>query len=214
MKIRTLGQLQEGLDQVFSWRVKELAYLKGRIFSTTSYAQASYLRASLPLLYAHWEGFVKESSEAYLTYVAGQKLPYGQLASCFVVFGAKKHLADLVSARQSKVNIAAVDFFRTNANANSNLSLSGAIRTDSNLSSTVFENIATSIGVDFSPYESYANLIDKNLLDRRNRIAHGEYLDVDGNGYFALSDDVLKLMRMYKTDIENLASTEAYKSVA
>lgn len=213
MKIRTLGQLQEGLDQVFSWRVKELAYLKGRISSTTSYAQASYLRASLPLLYAHWEGFVKESSEAYLTYVAGQKLPYGQLASCFVVFGAKKHLADLVSARQSKANIAAVNFFRTNANANSNLSLSGAIRTDSNLSSTVFENIATSIGVDFSPYESYANLIDKNLLDRRNRIAHGEYLDVDGSGYFALSEDVLKLMRMYKTDIENLASTEAYKSV-
>jgi len=214
MKIRTLSQLQVELDRAHSWRVKELAYIKGKVSSTSSYAQASYLRAALPLLYAHWEGFIKEASEAYLTYVAGQKLPYGQLSSCFVVFGAKRHLADLVSAKQSRANIAAVDFFRGSSNVHANLSLSGAIRTESNLSSTVFENIATSIGVEFSPYSTYANLIDKNLLDRRNRIAHGEYLDVDQSGYLALSDDMLKLMRMYKTDIENLASTEAYKAVA
>ena len=87
----------------------------------------------------------------------------------------------------------------------------GAIRTESNLSSTVFENIAMSIGVAFAPYAPFANLIDKSLLDRRNRIAHGEYLEVDEAGYSALADEVIKLLRMYKTDIENLASTGAYR---
>lgn len=212
MKIRTLGHLQDGLDKCLSWRIKELSYLKSRVKNATSLAQISYLRAAIPLLYAHWEGFIKEASELYLAFVAGQKLPYNELASCFVVFGAKKYLADILSKKQSKVNIEAVEFFRSSAKSPSNLSMSGAIRTESNLSSTVFENIALSLGVMYAPYEPYANLIDKSLLERRNKIAHGEYLDIDEVGYSALADEVLKLIRMYKTDLENLASTQAYRT--
>lgn len=211
MKIRTLGQLQDGLDKDLSWRVKEMAYMRGRIRSATSSPQLSYLRAALALLYAHWEGFIKNTSESYLAFVSNQGLTYRELASCFVVFGAKKHLMDIVNAKQSEVNIAAVDFFRMQADSRSALIMSGAVKTDSNLSSAVFENIALSIGVTFAPYAAYSNLIDKSLVDRRNKIAHGEYLEVDGSAFEELLYEVLKLMRWYKTDIENLASTKAFK---
>ena len=73
-----------------------------------------------------------------------------------------------------------------------------------------FENIATSVGVTLTSYSAYANLIDKTLVDRRNKIAHGEYLELDGAAFASLAEDVVKLLRMYKNDIENLASTKAF----
>lgn len=213
-KIRSLTDLQDALDKGLSWRMREVAYIKSNAKSAKSYAQAAYLRAGVPLIYAHWEGFVKEASESYLSYVANQKLRYGELASCFVVFGAKKHVANLVHSRQSAVNIEAVEFIRASEGIQSDLVLSNAVNTESNLSSTVFGNIAMSLGVPVDRYTTFANLIDKSLLDRRNKIAHGEYLDIDSQAFESLADEVLDLLRMYKTDIENLASTKAYQIAA
>jgi hypothetical protein len=209
-KIRTIGDLQDALDKGLSWRIKEVLYVKGNAISAKSSAQATYLRAGVPLFYAHWEGFVKEASETYLEFVSNQNLRYRELASCFVVFGAKKHLANMINARRSSLNIEVVEFFRTSPEARANLALSNAVNTESNLSSTVFENIALSIGVKTGPYAAFANFIDKSLLDRRNKIAHGEYLDVDSSAFEKLADEVLILLRMYKTDIENLATLKAY----
>lgn len=213
-KIRSLTDLQDRLDKGLSWRIKEVAYIKSNAKSAKSYAQAAYLRAGVPLIYAHWEGFVKEASESYLSYVANQRLRYGELASCFVVFGAKKHVANLVDSRRSAVNIEAVEFIRASEGIQSDLILSNAVNTESNLSSTVFGNIAMSLGVPVDRYTTFANLIDKSLLDRRNKIAHGEYLDIDSQAFESLADEVLDLLRMYKTDIENLASTKAYQIAA
>lgn len=211
-KLRTVSQLQDTLDKGFSWRLKEVADLKVSVRASSSLAQATVIRAGVPLLYAHWEGFVKESSKDYLAFVASQRLTYGQLASCFVVFGAKKHLAGLVAARRAAVNIGAVEFFRTCANERADLALSKAIDTGANLSSEVFANIAMSLGVPTAPYDSYFNLIDEALLARRNRIAHGEYLDLTADAFRTLADEVIKLLRMYKTDLENLASVGAFKA--
>lgn len=212
-KIRTLNQLQEFLDQGFSWRLKEIADLKVVVRGSSSLSQATIIRAGVPLVYAHWEGFVKQASQDYLRYVTGQRLSYQELASCFVVFGAKKHLAGIVESRKSAINIAAVDFFRNQLNERADLALSNAIDAKSNLNSEVFQNIAVSIGISTAPYDAYYNLIDESLLKRRNGIAHGEYLDLSGDDFRALADEVIKLLRMYKTDIEILASNSAYKVV-
>lgn len=144
-KIRSLSDLQDRLDKGLSWRVKEVSYVKGSARSARSYAQVALIRAGVPLIYAHWEGFVKEASEAYLAYVSSQNLLYRELASCFVVFGAKKHVMSLIDSRRSAVNIEAVEFFRKSAATPANLALSNAVNTESNLSSTVFENIAISL---------------------------------------------------------------------
>lgn len=213
-KIRTIADLQDALDKALAWRLKEIAYVKSHAKSAKSFAQAALLRAGVPLLYAHWEGFVKGASEAYLEYVANQNLRYEELDSCFVVFAAKKHVASLIASKKASTNIEVVNFFRNSAGKQANITLSSAINTDSNLSSVVFENIATSIGVPLGAYAAYANLLDKSLLERRNKIAHGEYLDVDAAAFESLADQVLMLLRMYKTDIENKASTGAFRVAA
>lgn len=87
IKIRTLSQLQDFLDNEFSWRLKEIANLKIAARRSDILSKWTVVRASLPLLYAHWEAFIKNAATGYLDFVNGQNLKYCELQSCFVVFG-------------------------------------------------------------------------------------------------------------------------------
>jgi hypothetical protein len=86
-----------------------------------------------------------------------------------------------------------------------------AIDAKSNLNSEVFGEIAKTIGLDIVGYQKRFNLIDESLLARRNRIAHGEYLDIGTDAWRGLADDVILLMRQFKTDIENAASLARFR---
>lgn len=210
-RLRTLSDLQDTLDADHAWRVKELANYSLALKASTPVGQLTLVRAGVPLLYAHWEGFVKGVSLAYVEFVDNQRLRYDELSSCFVVFGVKRHLGHLSSSRKSRVNIEAVEFFMHSMGDRANLSLATAVSTDSNLSSSVFQNIALSLGVDPSPYSPRFNLIDESLLKRRNRIAHGEYLDLGATEYRALLGEVTSLMRLYKSDVLNAATLGQYR---
>lgn len=210
-KIRTLNDLQDVIDSEYSWRLKEIADMKKAVRSTLGVAASTLIRAGIPLFYAHWEGFVKNTAEAYITFVSCQKLRYEQLASPFLAIGAKRHIHSLVESRKSRVNIAAADFFTNELSNRAQLSFTTMVNTESNLSSSIFENIILSIGFDPTPYESRFKLIDESLLKRRNCIAHGEYLDLDASSYRTLGDDVIALLRSFKADIERAASEGKYK---
>ena len=210
-KIKTIDQLQSALDKEFSWRLKEIANLKVVVRSSENLNKKTAVRAAIPLLYGHWEGFIKSASTNYLEYVNGQSLKYSELKSCFVVFGVKRKINDLIDSKNSNVSISTLEFLRDELDEKAKLKIESAIRTEFNLSSKVFSNIANSIGINTQNYESRYNLIDESLLNRRNHIAHGEYLDVDSDGFRELADEILFLLRSYKTDIENAVSLEEYK---
>lgn len=196
-----------------SWRVKEIG-----VFNIASRQNGSerrsFIRAGVALTYAHWEGFIKKSSEIYLEYVSYKRLSYRELKTCFAVFGLKGSLNTLAESTKSKANIEAFDFIMENLDGVAQLNLGTAIKTESNLSSNVFCNIAASLNIDTSPYDTRFNLIDKSLVDRRNAIAHGEYLDLSGPEFSDLVDEVLSMMRQYKTDLQNAASLESFKRPA
>ncbi len=210
-KLRTSSLLGEYLDGEFSWRLKEIADIKGAIKDAEETSKRSLIRAGVPILYAHWEGFIKGASEALLNYIQHQGIAYRRLQSCYIVFGAKKYINDLNASGNPQDTVAAVGFFLNNLDTAAELAISGSIRTESNLSSTVFQRIAMSIGVDTAPYQTRYIFIDKSLLDRRNNIAHGIYLDLKQQDFFNLCEEVIVLLRCYKTDIENIVTTQQYK---
>ena len=210
-KIKTIEQLQNTLDREFSWRLKEIANLKIVVRTSGMMSKNTAVRAAIPLLYGHWEGFIKNSSTFYLEFVNGQSLTYSELKTCFVVFGVKRKINDLIASKNSNVSITTLNFLREELDERAKLKIESAIRTEFNLSSKVFSNIASSIGLSTSNYESRYHLIDESLLNRRNHIAHGEYLEVDSEGFRDLADQILILLRLYKTDIENAVSLEEYK---
>ncbi len=209
--LRTLTQLQDYLDAEFAWRLKEIADLKAAVRRSNSLSQNTVIRASVPLVYAHWEGFVKNSALGYINFVNCQGHRYEKLSTCFVVFGLKKYLHDVAESRKSKLNIETTDFLRSQLGTRAQLKMSSAIDTESNLKSPVFDNIARSIGIDTQNYETRYNFIDESLVKRRNNIAHGEYLDLGADECRDLADQVIYLLRAFKTDIENAASTTRYK---
>lgn len=209
MKIRTIGQLQATLDDEFAWRLKEIADVKLAARQHRTLGEKTLIRAGVALLYAHWEGFVKSAAAAYINFVDNQGRCYGELQTCFAVLGIRKHLSELAVTRKSRLQIAALEFIRNCSSAGTQLQTS-VVDTESNLKSEVFENIAISIGIGTRQYESRFKLMDESLLRRRNKIAHGEYLDLDADSWRALADEVIALMRDFKTDVENAASTSSY----
>lgn len=209
-KLRTRDAFQIFLDEEFAWRLKEIADIKAAIRATEPTSRKAIIRAGVPILYAHWEGFVKAASEALLNFINNQGIAYRRLKPCFIVFGAKKRVHELSTSGNAVQNIAAVEFFLNELDCRAEITFTGSINTEANLSSTVFERIATSIGVSTRMYETKYMLIDSSLLERRNNIAHGEFLDVDREDFEKLSDEVILLLRFYKNDLQNLVQAGYY----
>lgn len=208
-KLRTLTEFQDFLDRELSWRVQEISAFRINN-STVKARQKYYVRAGITLLYAHWEGFIKKSAEAYINYVFTQRKSNSELITCFSVLSMKGNLEKLSSSNKYSQLIESFEFIIDKLEERASISGSYSIDTGSNLSSSIFENISDNIGVDSSKYKSHFNLIDESLLSRRNGIAHGEFLDIDFPEFKVLSDEILILMRQFKTDLENAASTQAF----
>ena len=83
-----------------------------------------------------------------------------------------------------------------------------------NLNYDIFEQIAGFLCIDATRYAVKKQLIDESLLSQRNDIAHGDYLLIDPDGFESLSDEIIVLMRQFKTDIENGAALKSYLRMA
>lgn len=210
-KVRTVSQAQDILDNEFSWRLKEVADIKLAIRTADAMRQRTLMRAGIPLLYAHWEGFVKLASETYLNYIANQGHKYKDLKPCFIVLGLKGRLNELAESNNSHRNRDIVEFMLNRMDDRASIPYKGVIDSASNLSSKVFSNIAASIGISTNPYETKYHFIDESVLRRRNQIAHGEYLDVRPEDYDDISNEIISLLRTFKTDVENSLSLDSYK---
>lgn len=210
MTISSIEELQDKLDSDFSWRAKEILSLKLALSKKSVLNKDTLIRASVPILYAHWEAFVKNSSTFYLEFINTQCHTYKELKPCFIVFGVKRKVDELTNSKKSKSNIEIIKFLSSELHETAKLKTKSAIRTDSNLSSSVFENIAFSVDIDTKKYESKYNLIDKQLLDKRNNIAHGKFLTLDETTFNSLIQEILALLRQYKEDIEYAASGQHY----
>ena len=210
-RLQTQNQLQDFLDAEFGWRIKEISALKAAVKSSPYISEQTLVRASIALLYAHWEGFIKSAATAYVTYVNNQGLSYSELQTCFVVLGFKKTLHAAQQSKQSQLNVTLVEFIRDGLGEKSKLKIDKAINTESNLSAAVFENILQAVGFEVSPYEAKTNLINESLLKRRNTIAHGEYIGVAKEDWSKLADEVLQMLRQFKTDIENAMVMSSFK---
>lgn len=212
-KNRTLLDLQDNIDRDFAWRIQELSLLKSKIPNTPNRdpLQDVLIRAGVTMLYAHWEGFVKCAAENYLNYVSLKRLRHDQLESCFVALCLKKKINEMDNTNRFDLQTAAVDFMLQQLNERAYIPYEGIIQTKSNLSFFVFRDICTVIGIDYKKYQLKENLIDQELLQFRNSIAHGKYLSMKFNEYLDIYDKVIEMMRDIKDDILNAATTENFK---
>lgn len=211
MKIRTLEQLSDKLAEELAWRKKELSILKSLIDSKSSETakRNALLRSGITMLYAHWEGFVKVSANSYVEFVAMQKLAYNQLANNFIALAMKDQLDQAKETEKATIYNEVAEFFMTRLNERSVIKYEFRITT-SNLSSSVFKEIICMIGLDYSFYESKEVLMNEKLLQQRNSIAHGNYLEIDQKDYDELHTIVIGMMDTLRNQIDNAAATKEY----
>ena len=206
MKIRTREELVNAIDADFSWRKKELSVLLSMIHGSRgqSPAMEALLRCAVPILYAHWEGFVKLAACSYLEYVGRKQVPYGELSKAFAAWALRSEIRKIGSTQRVSNLLPAVDLLVDRLSEPSQLPWRGGVET-SNLNSEVFRDIVLSLGLDYSPYESREKLIDGTLLHYRNNIAHGRGMILDAGRYLDLQREIVGLMEDFRTQIENAA---------
>jgi len=213
MKVRTETQLFDLIDAELIWRKKELTQFKFLLEDAAKREdrRTALLRSATTLLYAHWEGFIKEAGSAYLEFVAAQRLRYEELSPPFLALAARKMLSEISASRRIHSHLAITTFFRSGLSQTSAIPYKDGINTRSNLSSTVLREITDSLGLDFSPYETKCRLIDDTLLTLRNTIAHGQYLPVTQERYEELSKEILAMMEVFRTQVQNAAVLKQYR---
>lgn len=210
--MRTKAELLQQIDDDLIWRRRELLFIRAAVEAAEGNApkQSAFLRAGVAILYAHWEGFVKRCGTYYLQFVAEQGHVAQALKPNFVAIKFRARLAEAAKSRKVSTTNDVVEYFCTKMGDRLRIPHKGVLDTASNLSSAVLADIVETLGLDAAPYETKRHLIDTKLVDRRNHIAHGDFLDLDPEDFLSLYDDVNSLMDAFRTQVQNAAATDLY----
>ena len=213
MKIRTINDLQDCIDSEMSWRKHELSAIRSNVEDSRAFAKDTAIRAGIALIYAHWEGAIKNMATYYLEYVANQGICYGKLKPNFLAVAMKYNLSSFTNSAKTTIHTNLVVDIINCQERKSKIPVEGIIKTNSNLNSEVFIEIMATIGLDCTKYESSYKLIDSILLEKRNKIAHGERLaalDLDEKRYIEIHEKIFELIQNFANDVSNAASLNLF----
>lgn len=211
MKIRTAEELFDRIAEEQAWRKKELAVFKAQVERAEWRIRPALLRSSVALLYAHWEGFIKTIGHYYLCYLASLKLTYQQLRPEIAAFALRSQINNFARSERPHIHAAFVRTLREAANERASIpSDRDAIRTRSNLNYETLVDILCTLGCDYVRYEDKADLIDDQLVARRNRVVHGEEDYIHLTEWEELYKEVVDLMEDVATQILNAAADKTY----
>lgn len=201
------------LADELAWRRKEILGIHLIIRTTVNVADRAILRrAAVTLLYAHWEGFVKDAATRYVAFVRQQRLPANALQSNFLILSVHSKLREVARSNRASELGPIVEALTAPARGTLNFPYRGVINTESNLNGEVLRDILYCCGIDFGLYwTSKELLLNGSLLKTRNEIAHGGRVDVDQPTYDQLHSFLIEALDAFRTDLENAAVSEGFK---
>lgn len=214
MKIRSVEELEDFIAKEYAWRRKELTNLGGLVSSSKKHNQDVLMRSSIPILYAHWEGFVKRISQGMLLYLVAKGFKYKELQPSFWAYAAmEKHQGQIPSKNFDAI----ARLFTENQS-----DISTAIRVDparyidtkSNLNSEVLKDITRKLGLDYSRFELKENWIDETFVGLRNSICHGERAQIDLDSFNDVYAEAIGLIDEFKNLVLNSVYEKSYLNSA
>jgi hypothetical protein len=208
MSFRTIEDLADSLDSDLGWRKKELTFIVNSIESEHGRNSDIQLRIGAAILYAHWEGFIKNASIYYIRYIKQRGLKYEELTENFIALSLKGTFKTCSGTTKISIHTKLISILINNLSTIANIP--DVIDVESNLSWKVFKEILDTLGLDDSNYITKDKQIDI-LVKNRNEVAHGQCVYFDEKKFFDLYKEVMEMLDYYKEQIIRSASTEKFK---
>jgi len=205
-KFKTLSELENVINENFIRRRDELNLVKDLVYKNLKNDGGKvFAKQLIVLLYSHWEGFIKFSSECFIKFIHHQDLNYNELnLGMYAICKLDKINNFLESKIALKINSikSIFDDYTTKAEIPYDFTIS----TYSNLNTETLEEICLIIGINEDDYLFKKGIIDEKLLKNRNKIAHGELVEMLPSYSLEIYNLVFPILENFKTDLLNRAT--------
>lgn len=200
----TLSEAVDRRRQEITLILRVVGNEEGTILEQTAAVMA------LPVLYAHWEGFVKESVAEYIEFLEQQDLSPNQAHPTIFSFAMRKRVRGLLQSGSIERMSDFADWIVSIATTPVRFE-DKSVETGGNLSYQNLKSLCDSLKIDVAKIESDRRKIDA-LVNRRNNIAHtGRPLRLYRSD---VADDaalVLRLIETFEAILKEGVQDEQYK---
>ena len=210
---------QELIDELISdrnWRFSELEYYKKipKLYTNALFINHldKYWRMCVPMVYAHWEGFVVASYKQVVGYLSRQKYKYSQVQPYIILLSNKERFGYLQGNQSKDQKLRFLKEYTFEEFNGVDIS-SSVVSTSSNLNYKQFVTLLDDFGISPTAVHDKNKAMINKLVTFRNKISHGE------NSVIVHEDDVNQMincvMEMVDTtisDIYNYLATEPFCS--
>ena len=198
-----IEEFEEALEKDLAWRKKEVSDLW--LICQEKNIEV-ILKSFLLMLYAHWEGYIKQSSKIYLIFVGKQKLRHKELTLNFKAITLKERINECIKVSASLSISSEVDLlnsiiakeetkFSVSKNINNDKDKT-FINTQSNLTPKIFCKFHDILGIKYKDcLETPNNYLNEQLINNRNAIGHGSQLDLSSIDNFDLTLESLARLK-------------------
>ncbi len=202
MKIRSSAELNDFLNEELAWRKKELTTNLFMVNRCRVHEEQPLIRGSICILYAHWEGFIKNSSKAYLNHVSTLGMRYCDLSPTLVTLCLRSKFRDASVTNKTSIHLEITDFILSDRLVKAKIPWASAIVTESNLNYELLFEILLLVGIDPLLYATKQNFVDEKLLRYRNGIAHGDRVEVLRSDFQDIYKEIFDLIQRFRDDLE------------
>lgn len=199
----------EEIQEDITWRNSELNKIKNIALNLTNTDLQIFLKSILPLLYAHWEGFVVVSLKIVFKYLNTLNLSSNDYCNIYLTTAYEQTLKSLDNSTGfDKRKKHLINLYKT---FTEQVKLDSKIDTKSNLNFSILQEICKKINLDVNKFTTYKEELNE-LVSIRNSISHGE------NAYiFESYNDIQKyinllenLMLDFESEIQDLLKDKKY----
>lgn len=200
-----MHRVVEEIYESNKWRDREFAKFKVNLSNVD---KNLWCRMCVPMIYAHWEGFVVSSLKVLLEYLNRLELPSKDVSTNLVVVGLGNSYRSLSGKQSFKQRVQFTDKF--NEILQEQIKFSKQIDTKSNLKSDILNDLCEMFSLDFSGFQEHSGDIDR-LVNLRNSIAHGENSIIPSTENIEkYIDAVTRSMDVLTAEIQKFVEEEKY----
>jgi len=211
MKIRTIEELHDLLDADLSWRRKELTEIKFLIDNSVGSTLQINLKIGIVLLYAHWEGYVKNSANYYLIYLSRFRFRYDELTENLVTLSLRGRIKSCATTDKVSVHYSVVNTLINQLQTEIRIPFDDVIPVIGILNYDLLYEILFTVGLDIPPFELKQYLIDKVLVKNRNDVAHGVETTIRKDDFYQLYDEIIPMLEQFRNGIYIAAKNKTYR---